>query len=165
MSSSKFASTLPVPTRRRGFVEGMIRIVDLIVYAAIAIGGLYAVMATPTSVEAELGQDSLLIWLWAGLLTIGGTAGFLGRLARRWMVEAPATILAMAGTLIYVIILGRLALTSITATVAVIFAATATALMFRRWSELQLFATTGKDAKSAWLAALNRKTADFARHS
>lgn len=155
----------PVPTRRRGFVEGMIRVTDLAVYAATAIAGLYAVAATPTSVEAELGQNPFLIWLWGGLLIVGGTAGFLGRLTRRWMAEAPATLLAMAGTLIYVIILGRLALTSITATVAVIFAATATALMFRRWSELQLFATTGKDTKSAWLAALNRKTADFARHS
>ena len=158
-------NTTPVPTRRRDLLEGMIRVIDLSVYAAIAVGGFYAVAATPTSVETELGQSPWLIWLWAGLLFVGGIAGFLGRLARRWMVEAPATILAMAGTLIYVIILARLALTSITTTVAVIFAATATALMFRRWSELQIFATTGQDIKSQWKAALSRKTANFSRHS
>ena len=157
--------TLPVPTRRRRLVEGTIRVIDLFVYAVIAIGGAYAVMATPTAVEQELGQNSLLIWLWAGLLAVGGVAGFLGRLFHRWMVEAPATILALAGTLIYVIILARLALTSITATVAVIFAVTASALMFRRWSELQIFAMSGKDVKSQWRAALVRKTADYPRHS
>ena len=155
----------PVPIRRRSFIEGMIRVIDLGVYGATTIAGLYAVVATPGAIEEGLGQESLLIWLWGGLLLIGGLVGFLGRLARRWMVEAPATILALAGMLIYFAVLARVAFTSVTFMVGAIFAAIASVLMIRRWAELQLFATNGKDVKSQWKAALARKTSDFPRHT
>lgn len=143
----------------------MIRVVDLVIYAAIATGGIYAIAATPGSVEKELGSDNLLIWAWGAMLVIGGVSGFLGRLTRRWMVETPATVLALFGVMIYVVLLARLALTSVTAAVAVFFTLAAAAILFRRWSELQIFASGGKGGKEALLAAARRKTVNFARHS
>ena len=158
--------TGPVPTSKRRFIEGLIRIIDLVIYGAITAGGVYAVIATPGSVEAELGSNSGLIWLWGALLFVGGLCGFVGRLARRWMVETPATILALAGVLIYVVVLGRMALESFTATVSFMLILAAAGVLFRRWSELQIFASGGEnDPKSQFIAAIRRKTANFARHS
>lgn len=155
-----------IPVKRRRFVEGMIRVIDLVVYATVTFGGVYALVATPTTVETELGQNSLLIYVWGALLIVGGSAGFAGRLTRRWMFETPATMLAMSGVLIYFVILGRVAFSSLTAAVAAAFTLVAAAVLFRRWSELQIFASSGKDgARAALSAAVRRKTTNFSRHS
>lgn len=159
-------SANPVPTAKRRFVEGMIRIVDLVIYALAALGGLGAVLATPESVVSELGANSILVWVWGLMLITGGVCGFLGRMFRRWMVEAPATILAMTGALIYVVVLAGRSLNSASAVVAMLFVLIAAAVLFRRWSELQIFATSGSDDIKTMLAeAVRRKTANFSRHS
>lgn len=156
----------PVPTRKRRFYEGTVRVVDLIIYAVIAVGGFVAVAATPTSVVNELGSGSFLVWLWGLMLITSGIAGFLGRLSRRWMVETPATVLGIAGTLIYAAVLARLSMSNISALVAMAFTFVASGILARRWLELQLFAATQSgDVKALIAAAVRRKTANFSRHS
>ena len=156
----------PVPSTKRRFYEGAVRVVDLVIYAVIAVGGFLAIIATPQSVIKELGSDSFLVWLWALMLIVSGISGFLGRLTRRWMVEAPATVLGIAGTLIYAIVLARLSMTNLSALVALAFTIVASGILVRRWSELQLFAAPqSDDVKALIAAAVRRKTANFSRQS
>lgn len=153
----------PIPAERRRRFEGIIRGIDLVVYAAVFIGGLYALYATPATVSAELEGALWLVALWAGLLCSGGLVGFVGRLTRHWMLEAPATVLAFAGILIYVVVLGRFAFTSVTAAVAALLILVAMGMIARRWAELQIFATDpGRhDFRSRMAEVLRRRTANF----
>lgn len=153
----------PVPAERRRKFEAIIRIIDLIVYAAVFIGGVYALIATPTSILTELEGATWLVLVWAALLFLGGAVGFIGRLTRYWMLEMPATVLAFAGILIYLVVLGRLAFESITAAVAALLIVVAMGLVARRWAELQLFASDPEhaDFKTRMAEALRRRTQNF----
>ncbi|NLP82578.1 hypothetical protein HF576_01830 [Microbacterium sp. CFH 90308] len=153
----------PVPTTRRRRFEAIIRIIDLVVYAAVFAGGVYALTATPATVVDELDSAPWLVGVWAFLLLAGGGVGFTGRLLRRWMVEVPATVLAAFGILIYFVVLGRFAFASITSSVAVALVLVAMGLMIRRWAELQIFATDPdhNDFRSRMAEALRRKTPNF----
>lgn len=155
----------PVPVERRHRFEAVIRVIDLIVYAAVFIGGVYALVGTPTMVVAELQGSLWLVLVWSGLLCLGGLVGFLGRLTRFWMMEVPATVLAFFGILIYVVVLGRYAFSSITAAVAALLVIVAMGLVARRWAELQIFATDPDlhDFRSRMAEALRRRTQDFPR--
>lgn len=151
----------PVPPRRRRLYEALIRAVDLVVYAAVFAGGCYAMFATPSTVVDELGDADWLIVFWSIMLLAGGSVGFAGRAFRRWMVETPATVASFTGILVYVIVLGRYAFTSITAAVAVALTVVAALTMARRWLELQIFATEpGLNLRGRFLAALGRRTAN-----
>ena len=157
--------TIPIPKRKRHFYEGVIRIIDLICYAVIAIGGIYAFVATPATVVKELNDFDGLVWMWGALLLIGGAVGFAGRLTRYWMLEMPSTVLAFAGILIYFVILGQFTFTSSTTFVVTALVFVALGLMARRWAELQIFATEpGADFRSRLALALRRRTKDYARH-
>lgn len=154
----------PVPDRVRHLYEGLIRIIDLVVYVAVFIGGVYALIGTPNSVVDELFGWEWVIVLWAGLLLVGGSAGFMGRLTRWWMIEVPATVLAAFGILIYFIVLGRFATASITSAVATTLVCVAMLLMVRRYAELQIFASEpGTDFRTRAANALRRRTANFVR--
>lgn len=155
----------PVPPEKHRFIEGMIRVVDLVIYAAITVGGFYALLATPESVVRELGGDSILVYMWSAMLLIGGSIGFIGRLSRRWMIEVPATVLSFAGALIYAFILLNLALANAGSIVAMVFTLIAALILFRRWSELQIFASTARDTKEILIEAARRKTSNYPRHS
>lgn len=150
------------PERRRRF-EVFIRMLDLIAYAAVFVVGVYALIATPTTILTELEGSLWLVVVWAGLLCTGGLIGFIGRLTRYWMLEMPSTVLAFAGILIYFVVLGRLAFTSVTATVAATLILVAMLLVARRWAELQIFATDPDhhDLKSRLAEAIRRRTHDF----
>lgn len=153
----------PVPPERRRRFEAIIRIIDLVVYAAVAVGGVYALVGTPATVVDELRGALWLVVVWAGLLCVGGTVGFLGRLTRFWMLEVPATVLAFFGVLIYVVVIGRFAFTSITAAVAALLILVAMGMLARRWAELQIFATDpdAHDFRHRMAEALRRRTQDF----
>jgi hypothetical protein len=153
----------PIPDQRRRRYEAVIRIIDLIVYAAVLVGGVYALVGTPASVVDELRGAEWLVLLWAFLLLTGGAVGFVGRLTRRWMVEVPATVLAFAGVLIYFVVLGRFAFSSITSAVAVTLVLVAMGMIARRWAELQIFATDPEhqDFRSRMADAIRRRTPDF----
>ncbi len=155
----------PIPPERRHRFEAVIRVIDLIVYAAVFIGGVYALIGTPATVADELRGAMWLVAVWAGLLCLGGLVGFVGRLSRFWMMEVPATVLAFFGILIYVVVLGRFAFTSITAAVAALLIVVAMGLVARRWAELQIFATDpdAHDFRSRMAEALRRRTQDFPR--
>lgn len=157
----------PIPEERRHRFEAVIRIIDLIVYAAVGSGGVYALVATPATVAAELYGAMWLVGVWSALLCLGGLVGFIGRFSRFWMLEVPATVLAFFGILIYVVVLGRFAFTSITAAVAALLAVVAMGLVARRWAELQIFATDpGRhDFRSRMAEALRRRTQDFPRRT
>lgn len=152
----------PVATARRKRYEAFIRVIDLIAYATVFLGGIYALVATPVTVFDELSGTGL-IFLWAGLLLIGGAAGFIGRLTRFWFPEMPATVLAFVGILIYFVVLGRYTFTSITAAVAAALVLVAMLLMARRWAELQIFATDpeARDFRTRLADALRRRTQNF----
>ena len=153
----------PVETPRRRRFEAVIRVIDLIVYAAVFAGGIYAITGTPKTVVDELVGAEWLIWLWAGLLLAGGVVGFVGRLTRYWFLEVPATVLAFAGILIYLVVLGRFAFSSVTAAVATTFVLVALGMVARRWAELQIFATDpdATDFRSRMADALRRRTSNF----
>lgn len=150
------------PARRRRF-EAAIRVIDLIVYAAVFAGGIYALAGTPITIIDELTGAEWLIAVWSGLLLTGGLVGFIGRLTRYWFLEVPATVLAFAGILIYLVVLGRFAFTSITAVVATALVLVALGAVARRWAELQIFATDpdAKDFRSRLAEALRRRTTNF----
>lgn len=131
----------PVAPARRRLYEAVIRIIDLIVYLAVFAGGVYALAFTPATVTEQLEQFPLLVVMWSALLMVGGLVGFIGRLTRHWMTEVPATVAAVFGILIYLVILGRFAFISITATVAAVLVLVAMFFMVRRWAELQIFST------------------------
>ena len=153
----------PVPAARRRRFEVGIRVIDLIVYAAVALGGVFALFGTPQSVVDELDGAQWLIGVWSALLFVGGTVGFTGRLIRFWMVEVPATVLAFFGILIYLVVLGRFAFTSITAAVAAMLVLVAMGMLARRWAELQIFATDPDhtDFRSRMAEAFRRRTQNF----
>ena len=154
----------PVPPEIRHRYERVIRVIDLCVYAAVFIGGVYALAGTPNTVVDELAGWEWVIGLWAALLLLGGAAGFIGRVLRRWMVEVPATVLSAFGILIYFIVLGRFAFASITSAVAVTLVGVAMLVMVRRYAELQIFASEpGSDFRSRVADALHRRTTDFVR--
>lgn len=153
----------PVDTNRRRKFEASIRAIDLVVYAAVFAGGIYAIIGTPATVVDELQGVEWLVWLWALLLLGGGLAGFLGRLTRYWFVEVPATVAAFFGILIYFVVLGRFTFSSITAAVATALVLVALATMARRWAELQIFATDpdATDLKTRMAELLRRRTTNF----
>lgn len=154
----------PIPENIRHRYEATIRILDLIAYTVVFVGGVYALIGTPNTVVDELAGWEWVIGLWAALLLIGGLAGFLGRLTRWWMVEVPATVLAAFGILIYFIVLGRFATASITSAVAVTMVCVAMIVMARRYAELQIFASEpNTDFRTRAAEALRRRTADFVR--
>lgn len=154
----------PIPPKVRHRYEAVIRIIDLVVYLAVFGGGVFAVFGTPNTVIDELAGWEWVIALWAGLLLVGGGAGFVGRLSRRWMIEVPATVLAFFGITIYFIVLGRFAFSAITSAVAVTLVMVAALVMARRYAELQIFASEpGTDFRTRAADALARRTADFVR--
>jgi hypothetical protein len=157
----------PVPESRRRFYEAIIRLVDLFVYAAVFGGGVYALVFTPQTVTEQLEGFPLLVVMWSFLLMAGGLVGFVGRLVRHWMTEVPATVAAVFGIAIYLVILGRYAFSSITATVAVALIIVAMLFMVRRWAELQIFSTEpgASSFRDRAAAALRRRTADAVAHN
>jgi hypothetical protein len=156
----------PASPRRRKVLEAVIRVVDLVVYGAVFLGGIYALTATPNSVVDELAGAEWLLGLWAALLLGGGLVGFLGRLTRYWLVENPGTVAAFFGIMIYFVVLGKFAFASVTSAVAVVLVLVAMAFMVRRWLELQIFGTDpDRDWRARVAAALHRRTANVVPRS
>lgn len=147
-------------TRRRRF-EFTVRIVDMLVYAAILVGGLYSLLWPSARVAESLLGYEWLVLLWAILLLGGGLVGFIGRLTRYWLVETPGTVAAFFGITIYFVVLGQYAFVSVTATTAAALVLVALAAMLRRWLELQIFGSE-PDAtiRNRVVAAIIRRTGD-----
>lgn len=153
----------PIPPERRRRYEALIRWIDLVAYLVVFIGGLYALYATPETITDELQGVMWLVGVWAAMLFTGGAVGFAGRLTRYWMLEVPATVIAFFGVVIYVVVLGRFAFTSVTAAVAALLIVVAGLMMARRWAELQIFATDpdAHDFRQRMAEIVRRRTQDF----
>lgn len=153
-----------VPPEKRRLLEAIIRIIDIIAYSIIIIGGAYAGFFTPDSVQRELAGADWLVPMWAAFLLIGGTLGMIGRITRIWVLEPPALVAAIVGAAIYFVVLGGTMFQSVTAGVAAAFMLYAMIQMFRRYIELQIFGTDPNVHSFAdrVAEALRRRTANVA---
>lgn len=154
--------TDPAIDDRRRLKEAMIRVIDIVTYAAVLAGGFFAIRFTPDSVISLLDGWEWVIGLWAMLLIIGGLLGFVGRLTRIWAIEVPGTGAGIAGALIYAVVLANMAFMTPTALVAEALVIIATLTLLRRYIELQIFTTEPgeKSFTDRLAAALKRRTAD-----
>lgn len=129
----------PVEPKKRKRIELGIRAIDIICYSVVVISGIYAWFFTPTSVTEELRGVEWLIPLWATMLLLGGVLGLAGRISTIWLIEPAACFISAGGILIYFVVLGAAAFSSVTAAVATCFVFTAFLGVVRRYLELQLF--------------------------
>lgn len=154
----------PIDPARRRFLEAAIRIIDIVIYFAVFVGGCYAIGSTPNSVVTELAGWEWLVPIWAGFLLIGGGLGVVGRVTRIWILEPPADVAAIIGIIMYFIILGKTLTTSVTAAVATALIFCAMLLMLRRYVELQIFGTdpNNKEFSDRIAEMLRRRTTNVA---
>lgn len=153
-----------MPERKRRALEATIRIIDIVAYFIIFVGGCYALFFTPDSVQRELAGAEWLVPLWAGFLLVGGGMGMVGRITRIWILEPPADVAAIAGAAIYFVVLGNTLFQSVTAGVATTLVFYAIIQMFRRYIELQIFGTDPKvhSFTDRIAESLRRRTANVA---
>ncbi|MEV8269160.1 hypothetical protein AB0P19_02360 [Microbacterium oleivorans] len=154
----------PVPQEKRRVLEAIIRILDIVAYSIVTVGGTYALLWTPDSVQRELANAAWLVPMWAAFLLVGGVMGMVGRITRIWILEPPACVAALVGAVIYFVVLGGTLFESVTAGVAAAFVLYAAIQVARRYVELQIFGTdpnvhgfTDRIAE-----ALRRRTANVA---
>lgn len=148
-----------VPPRKRKVIETLIRIIDILCYTVVFLGGIYALFFTPTTVTNELSGFEWMIPWWASFLLLGGTLGLIGRITTIWIIEPGADVLSFVGIMMYFVVIGTTALTSITAAVATCLVFVAALGVMRRYLELQLFGSdpSRKDFKSRLQDALDRR--------
>jgi hypothetical protein len=156
--------TDPRTSERRRVKEAWIRVVDMVVYLFALAGGVFALLVPPNTIKTQLEGWEWLAIAWGCMLVIAGAFGFIGRLTRIWLIEAPGAVLGIAGGLVYALILGVTAYSSTTAWVAFCIVAIATLELWRRYLELQIFTTDPgvRTLADRLRAALNRRTANTA---
>lgn len=154
--------TDPHANDARRFKEALIRVIDMVVYAAAVAGGYFALAFPPETVQKHLGGYEWLAVFWGVLLLVAGLLGFVGRLSRFWIIEMPGTAAAIFGGAIYLVVLSAASLESATARVAVTMILIATLYLVRRYVELQIFTTDPgvKTLSDRLEAALRRRTAN-----
>lgn len=133
--------TDPSTNERRRAKEATIRIIDLVVYLFAAAAGVFALTVTPDSIRHQLAGFEWIGIGWGVLLILAGSLAFGGRLSRYWLPEAVGAVFAITGEVVYLIVLGATAFTSVTAWVAICMIVGAMLAMVRRSVELQIFTT------------------------
>lgn len=158
------AVTDPRHNEKRRAKEAMIRVLDLVIYAFVLAGGIFALAVPPESIKRELEGYEWLGIAWGVLLVVAGTAGFGGRLTRYWLPEVVGTTMAFFGELIYIVVLGATAWDSLTAWVALCMISGAMIAIARRYIELQIFTTDPEvqTISDRLEAMLQRRTNDVA---
>lgn len=153
-------TTDPTINDRRKMKEALIRVVDLLAYAAVFLGGIGAFLVTPSTVRSALYGFPWLIVTWGVLLLVGGFLGFVGRLTRIWVIEIPGASAGFFGSAMYFVILGLASLRLPTAIVAVALVATMMLLLARRYIELQILTSEPGDVTfgSKLRSILRRRT-------
>lgn len=149
----------PVEPRKRKLIELGIRIIDIICYFVVLLGGFYALFFTPNTIIKELAGYEFLIPIWSSMLLIGGLLGLVGRISTIWLFEPPADVISAGGILIYFYVLGTTAFSSMTAAVASCFVLVAFLGVVRRYLELQLFGSdpTHRSFRARTKDALERR--------
>lgn len=138
-------TTDPTVNDRRKTKEALIRIVDMLAYAAVFLGGVGAFLYTPATVKSALYGFPVLMVIWGVLLLVGGLLGFVGRLTRIWVIEIPGASAGFFGSAMYFVILGMAAVRLPTAIVAVSLVACMMLLLGRRYVELQILTSEPGD--------------------
>lgn len=128
-----------VADRKKKRIEMLIRVIDCLIYFVVIVGGLYALFFTPNTVTKELAGFEWMIPWWAGLLIVGGGLGLIGRITTIWILEPAADVASAFGILIYFVVIGTTAFSSITAALASCLVFVAFLGVTRRYLELQLF--------------------------
>lgn len=156
----------PRTNERQRAKEAAIRVIDLVIYAVAAAGGVFALFITPDTVKAALSGFEWLIVGWGVLLIIAGTLGFVGRFTRFWVIEVPGTIAGVFGGAIYVVVLGASGFSKPTAWVALTLVVIATLALFRRYMELQIFTSEpgSRSLADRLVTALQRRTTNTVPH-
>jgi hypothetical protein len=83
--------TDPRTSERRRVKEAWIRVVDMVVYLFALAGGVFALLVPPNTIKTQLEGWEWLAIAWGCMLVIAGAFGFIGRLTRIWLIEAPGS--------------------------------------------------------------------------
>jgi len=156
--------TDPRTNESRRAKEAAIRVIDLVVYLFAAAAGVFALTVTPDSIRHQLAGFEWIGVGWGILLVLAGSLAFVGRLTRYWLPEVVGAVFAITGEVVYLIVLGATAFTSVTAWVAICMIVGAMLAMVRRYVELQIF-TTDPEVKTLperLEAMLQRRTSNVA---
>jgi hypothetical protein len=124
--------------RRRAVLEVMLRVIDVAVGLLAFAGGIFALVATPPSVIREV-QWPPLVWVWGGLLIVGGFGIMGGRITGVWLAETSGISAAAFGMLIYLVVVSSAIKSELGIVVAATIIGIALLLMLRRYIELQEF--------------------------
>jgi hypothetical protein len=137
----------------------LIRLIDIICYLVVFVGGIFALFFTPDTVTKELNGFEWMIGWWATFLLVGGLMGLVGRITTIWIIEPAADVAAFIGIIMYFVIIGVTAFSSITAAVATCLVFVAGLGVARRYLELQLFGSdpTRRDWRSRIEDAFQRR--------
>lgn len=142
-------------SRRRAVLTAILKIIDIGVGLTALVGGVFAIVATPESVQHEVGLG-FWIGLWGALLIVGGFCSALGRLVGVWILETVGIVGMAFGVLIYIAVIlsvlqGR---GSGQVVLAVCMFLVALLAMIRRYVELQIFLSEPEER--GWIARLHR---------
>lgn len=130
---------------RNSAKEAAVRIVDLIAYFALVIGGIGAILVTPETVNETIGKYPIVLAVWIALMLAGGILGFIGRLTRIWVVETPGASFGFFGAAMYFVILALASVDGVTALVVASLVLMMMGFMARRWIELQILTSEPGD--------------------
>lgn len=134
-------ATIARATRRHAFTVRALAVLDIAVGVVSILSGLVALFAPPPSVLREV-QVPALIWLWAGLLIVGGSSLAFGRIVDRWVFQTSGIAAMIPGAGIYLVVLLSAARVDLGVLVACGVILVAVLLLLRRYLELQAFTAT-----------------------
>lgn len=135
----------PNPTdRRRVVAAGLIKLIDVAIGLACIVAGVFAIVATPPTIVAEINATPVVV-LWGVLLVIGGFGSALGRLTGIWIIETAGIAGAGFGALIYLVVITSAVNEKNSVATALCLILIALLGMVRRYVELQIFLSEGSD--------------------
>lgn len=148
-----------IRSRRKEILEGLLRAIDVTVGMLAMVAGIFALAATPPTILREVTIPQL-VWLWGGLLIVGGFAAALGRIIGLWIFETSGIAAMAFGTAIYAVVLSQVIHDELGVIVAAALITIALLLMARRYVQLQIF--TSEPDERGWLSrvvtVLTRRT-------
>lgn len=131
-------ATIDRATRRRAFTVRVLAAIDVLIGVVSILAGLLALLAPPPSVLREV-QMPALIWVWGGLLIVGGTSLSFGRIVDRWIFQTSGIAAMIPGAGIYLVVLLSASRIELGVLVAAGVILIAVLLLLRRYLELQEF--------------------------
>lgn len=125
-------------TRRRRVTHLALRVIDTFVGVGAFAAGVFALVATPPTILREV-QWPWLVFVWAGLLILGGASLAFGRITGVWLFETAGIAAGAFGLAIYIVVVSTAIPREPGVIVATILLFLGLLLMGRRYVELQEF--------------------------